>query len=139
MDKQQKEAGCNQRFVRNTVKQGDVVLVNFGRGSKESRSLSGNKPVYVLSRQMKDEYGSAVLVIPLFRQESRDGVRKDVEITPAVCKGLRYSEYAQPMNLKKIRRNQIVRRIGHVQDETVHDNLLSSMWNQIDKSGEGLR
>ena len=139
MDKKQKEAGCNQRFVRNTVRQGDVVLVNFGRGSKGSRSLCGNRPVYVLSRQLKDEYGSAVLVIPLFRQESREGAGKDVEITPAVCKGLRYSEYAQPMNLEKIRRNQIVRRIGHVKDGTVHDSLLSSMWNQIDKSEEGSR
>ena len=73
MDKKQKEAGCNQRFVRNTVRQGDVVLVNFGRRSKGSRSLSGNRPVYVLSRQMKDAYGSAVLVIPLFRQEPREG------------------------------------------------------------------
>ena len=139
MNKKQMAAGCDQRFVRFTVRQGDIVLVNFGNGSKGSRNLCGNRPVYVLSRQIKEEYGSAVLVIPLFRQESREGVGKDVEITPAVCMGLRYSEYAQPMNLKKIRRNQIVRKIGHVQDETVHDNLLSSMWNQIDKSGEGLR
>ena len=101
--------------------------------------IIGGVSAFILMGQMKDRYGGAVLVIPLFRQESREGAGKDVEITPAVCKGLRYSEYAQPMNLKKIKRNQIVRRIGHVKDETVHDSLLSSIWNQIDKSGEGLR
>ncbi len=138
MGSKHKAAGYDQRLVRMSVRQGDVLLVSFGRDGKGSRNFCGNRPVYVMSRQLDDKAGRSVMVIPLFRKPSRDGIGSDIEITPTECKGLRYPEYAQPMNIQKIRRTQIIRRIGHVSGEKVHESILSAMWDQVDHYKEGL-
>ena len=129
--------GIDSRKLQTSVKQGDIVLVNFGREGKGSRNLCGNHPVYVMSRQSEDKRSGAIMAIPLFRKVSRDGSGSDIEIAPTDCHGLRYSEYAQPMNIQKIRRDRIIRRIGHVR-EGIHERILSAMWEQVDSYKEGL-
>ena len=121
-----KEAAMMQKKIQFLVRQGDIVLVNFGRAGKGSRSLCGKRPVYVMNRQSSDRKSGAFMAIPLFRTVSRDGIGGEVEITPTDCHGLRYSEYVQPMNIQKIRKERIVKRIGHVR-EGVHERILAAM------------
>ena len=137
ISKKHMAAGYEQRYIRSAIRQGDILLVNFGGRNNGSRNLCGARPVYVMNRQPGDMRGS-LLVIPLFRQESKDSAWRDVEIRPTDCKGLKYAVFAQPLNLQKIRRNQIVRRIGHVNGTDIHENILTSMWEQVDSYKEGL-
>lgn len=120
-------------YVCSTLKQGDVLLVNFGSRLEGSRNLYGKRPVYVLSNNADDRTAGAVMVVPMFREKSRDNAGNDVEIRPIDCVGLRYTEYAQVMNVQKIRKHQIIRRIGRVKNDSVHSGLLASMWEQVER------
>lgn len=119
--------------VCSTLKQGDIILVNFGTRCEGSRNLCGKRPVYVLSRHADDKTVGALLVVPLFRNPSRDCAGNDVEIRPADCTGLRYTEYAQAVNIQKVRKHQIIRRIGRVKNASIHSGLLASMWEQVER------
>ena len=132
-----KEAAMIQKRVQSSVRQGDIVLVNFGREVKGGRNLCGKRPVYVMNKQSNNRTNGAFMAIPLFRTVSRDSAGGDVEITPADCHGLRYSQYAQPMNIQKVRKGRIMKKIGHV-GEGVHERILAAMWDQVDSYKEGL-
>ena len=123
----------DRRRVCRTLQQGDVVLINFGNRCEGSRSLYGKRPGYVISRHSDDKGAGVIMVVPLFRNKSRDSIGNDVEIRPVDCRGLRYTEYAQVMNMQKIRKHQVIRRIGRVNNETIHTELLSSMWEQVER------
>lgn len=126
----------HSRNGKTDVHQGDVLLVHFGNEWKGSRSLCGNRPVYVMSSDDSMKTDNVLLVIPLFRSPSRDTVSKDVEIRTIDCRGLRYPEYAQVMNMQKISRHQVIKRIGRVKSESVHKELLSAMWGQVGEQDE---
>lgn len=124
------------RYV--SVEQGDVLLVDFGKYQEGSRNLFGKRPVYVLSNIKSDSSNSVLMVIPLFRNRSRDNAETDVKIRTLDCNGLRYDEYAQPLNARKIRRYQIIKRLGKVKGKAIHSEILSSMWQQVD-SNDGIK
>lgn len=126
----------HSRNCKTDVHQGDVLLVHFGNERKGSRSLCGNRPVYVMSSDDSLKTNNVLMVIPLFRSQSRDTVSKDVEIQTIDCRGLRYPEYAQVMNMQKISRHQVIKKIGRVKSESVHKELLSAMWGQVGKQNE---
>lgn len=125
--------GTNNYYVCSTLKQGDVILVNFGGRSEGSRNLYGKRPAYVLSNNAGDKTVGAVMVVPMFRDKSRDSYAYDVEIRPIDCPGLRYSEYAQAVNIQKVRKHQIIKRIGRVKNDSIHVELLDSMWEQVER------
>ena len=108
-----------QAFISSSL-QGDVILVNFGRRSEGSRNLFDKRPAYVLSNNADDKTVGAVMVVPMFRDKSRDSYACDVEIRPIDCPGLRYSEYAQAVNIQKVRKHQIIKRIGRVKNDSIH-------------------
>ena len=124
------------RYV--SVEQGDILLVDFGKHQEGSRNLLGKRPVYVLSNIKNDSLNSVLMVIPLFRNRSRDNAETDVKIRTLDCNGLRYDEYAQPLNARKIRRYQIIKRLGKVKGKAIHSEILSSMWQQVD-SDDGIK
>ncbi|MBR1598270.1 MAG: type II toxin-antitoxin system PemK/MazF family toxin [Lachnospiraceae bacterium] len=123
--------GTNNHYVCSTLKQGDIILVNFGNRCEGSRNLYGKRPVYVLSNNADDKSVGVLMVVPMFRTKSRDNAGNDVEIRPIDCPGLRYPEYAQTVNIQKIRKHQIIKRIGRVKNGAVHSELLASMWEQV--------
>lgn len=125
--------GSESRHVCRTLQQGDVILINFGDNREGSRSLYGKRPGYVISRHADDKAVGVIMVVPLFREKSRDNAGSDVEIRPLDCRGLRYTEYAQVMNIQKIRKHQVIRRIGRVKNDTIHAEILSSMWKQVER------
>ena len=118
-----------------TPQQGDVLLVDFGGKGKAGRNLAGCRPVYVVSSQTDVNHRGLVWAIPLFREISRDCDGQDIKIEPGDCRGLRYVEYAQPMNIYKIRSYRIVRRIGHVNNANFHKELVSTILEQIKERG----
>ena len=115
------------------VRQGDIWLVDFGHKRKGSRSLFGKRPVYVMNASDRSETMCGVMGIPLFRCPSVDTAVEDIEILPHYCHGLRYAEYAQPLNIQRIRAYQIVRRIGHVNKCDIHQKLMLGVMEQIKK------
>ena len=131
MSRRSGQYGTSNHYVCSTLKQGDVILVNFGKHSEGSRNLYGKRPVFVLSSNADDKSVGVLMVVPMFRARSRDNAGNDVEIRPIDCPGLRYSEYAQAVNIQKIRKYQIIKRIGRVKNGAVHSELLASMWEQV--------
>ena len=135
-DRKARTTDKHGRGWRTGICQGDVLLVHFGGNRKGSRSLSGDHPAYVMSSDDRMKTDHVLMVIPLFRSPSKDTAAKDVEIGPMECRGLRRLEYAQIMNMQKISRYQIVRRIGRVKNEAVHKELLTSIWGQVGDRNE---
>lgn len=127
----------NNNNVCSTLKQGDVILVNFGSRHEGSRSLYGRRPVYVLSNNADDKTAGVILVVPLFRSRSRDNSEIDIEISPVHCRGLHFTEYAQAMNIRKINKRQIIRRIGRIRNDVIHGEIMTSVWKLMEsKDGQ---
>lgn len=108
-----------------------MLLVDFGDTGRKHR---GKRPVCVISSDKNIADDSILMVIPLYRKPSRDNKGHDVLIPKDDCKGLRYDEYAGITNISKVRRKQIVRYIGHIENETVIGALAAAF---LKKVGEG--
>ena len=132
MGMKSERSGRSHNQASRSFEQGDIVLINFGNRCEGSRHLYGKRLGYVIGRHGDDNKAGVLLVVPLFRGKSRDGAENDVEIRPSDCRGLRYTEYAQVMNLQKIGTYQVIRRIGRVKKGSIHAELLASMWEQVE-------
>lgn len=95
---------------RYTLRQGDIVLIDYGRNDTKSR-ISGKHPSVVVGNDCAN--GERMInVVPLFRKASRDIKAEDILLAPKDCKGLRYEEYLQPKQVQLVSKSRITRRIG---------------------------
>lgn len=116
------------------INQGDVLLVNFGKSEK---GLHGNHPAYVMSNKDETRGGYVFLIVPMFRSPSKDSNGKDVEISTKDCKGLKYEQFVQVTNITKIRRYQIIKKIGHCKNETVLSELVNAFCVKVGEENAG--
>lgn len=113
-----------------TICQGDVVLINFGKGASGCRA-SGTRPCVVVSNDVSIKAEGGFFAVPLYRNPSKSVNREDVLIRPADCRGLRYEEYAQPMNMVLCRKCRVVRKIGHIKNDTIVKEIANSLWDLV--------
>lgn len=105
---------------------GDILLINFGKSTSRSR-VDGRRLAYVIGREDISSRDHHVMVIPVFRQPSKHSEADDILIKKNDCKGLRYTQYANPSNVQKIDRYRVERLIGHVQNQNIRDEITRAL------------
>ena len=114
------------------LRQGDVILVNYGKFNAGCRT-SGIRPSVVVSNDAALKEENLVNVIPLYRKPSKAFQAEDILIRPVDCRGLRYEEYAQPMQMQILQRFRIIKRIGHIMNDSILCEIANAIWNSINK------
>ena len=75
-------------------------------------------------------------VIPLYRKPSKSTGREDILIRPVDCRGLRYEEYAQPLNMVMCPKCRVAKKIGHIKDGTIMKELTLALWDLVESNAE---
>lgn len=117
------------------LQQGDVVLADYGKLSIGGRN-SGLRPSVVVSNAKALKEDRQIYVIPLFRKQSKTFASEDILIKQIDCNGLRYDEYAQAKQMQVLPRYRIVRRIGHIRNESILFELSNAIWDSIERTCE---
>ena len=112
-------------------RQGDILLVDFGTEAVGNRRGGRMRPAMIVGNSKTMNTGSLLLVVPLYRQPSRDCQSGDFFLKPASCRGLRYAEYMQPLHVMPVRKVQVVRRIGQLTDTDLKKAILDAMQNML--------
>ena len=108
------------------IHRGDVLLINYG--CRDAGCRNGIvRPSVVISSENSLKQESSVLVVPLYRHETRAFKANDVLIKSTDCTGLRYDEYAQPMQVRAVRKCRVVKRIGHIKDEVKVNEITADL------------
>lgn len=110
-------------------RQGDILLVDFGMETVGNGRKGRMRPAMIVGNSKIMNTGSILLVVPLYRQPSRDCKLGDFFLKPASCSGLRYAEYMQPLHVMPVRKVQVVRRIGQLTDTDLKKAILDAMQN----------
>jgi mRNA-degrading endonuclease toxin of MazEF toxin-antitoxin module len=131
MSKVKKERYDN-RYL--TISQGDVLLINFGKGSSGCRTR-GVKPCVVVSNDRSIKTEGGFFVVPLYRNPSKAAGVKDILIRPVDCRGLRYEEYAGVLNMVLTVKCRVVRKIGHIENVMIVKEITSSFRKIVDDAG----
>lgn len=148
-NKKDKKCEPKKRFVRDTYRQGDVVVIDFGQPF-DSLAPRSKRPCVIISRDEIVKKSSQILVIPLYRSEP--GKNKEVEkhendvaeiprlygvqnifISKKVCSGLHYDMYLQPVSVQLISKFRIQRKIGRIRENVVICEIVNSVWNAISR------
>ena len=74
------------------LRQGDVILVNYGKFNAGCRT-SGIRPSVVVSNDAALKEENMVNVIHLYRKPSKAFQEEDIQIKPVNCRGLRRSGF----------------------------------------------
>ncbi|MCR4837567.1 MAG: type II toxin-antitoxin system PemK/MazF family toxin [Eubacterium sp.] len=121
----------NKNTRRNSVRQGDIVLVNYGRsaGSKADEI----RPSLVISNDMILGSERMIAVIPLFRQPSRACRLDDISLNQDDCKGLKYTMYVQVLYSRMVNAYQMLEVFGHVEDEELLNSILAAVVSTISR------
>ena len=127
MSKANKERIYN-RYL--TVCQGDVLLINFGKGSNGCRT-KGTRPCVVISNDSSIKAEGRFFVVPLYRNPSKSVNVEDIFIRPVDCRGLRYEEYANPMNTVLAVKCRVIKKIGHIKNDSIVKELTVALWDQV--------
>jgi mRNA-degrading endonuclease toxin of MazEF toxin-antitoxin module len=128
MSKNNKERYCTKHL---TICQGDVLLVNFGKKTAGCRT-GGIKPCVVVSNDSSLKTDTGFFVIPLYRKASKSSNTEDILIRTVDCRGLRYEEYAQPMNMVLCHKCRAVKKIGHIKNDSIIKEITLSLWNMVE-------
>ena len=118
-----------------TICQGDVLLVNLGKGSSGCRT-GGSHPCVVISSDDAIKTEGRFFVIPLYRKPSKSTGREDILIRPVDCRGLKFEEYAQPLNMMMCPRCRVSRKIGHIKDDAIIKELTLALWDLVESDVE---
>ena len=110
--------------------QGDVLLINFGKHTAGCRT-DGIRPCVVVSNDASIHAETGFFVVPLYRNPSRSANREDILIRPVDCRGLRYEEYAQPMNMTLCHKCRVIRKVGHIKNETIISGIANALWSLV--------
>ncbi len=111
--------------VHLTIRRGDVLLINYG--SNDTGCRNGIIPSVVIGSEDLLKKERSVLVVPLYRHETRAFKAKDVLIKTTDCIGLRYDEYAQPLQVKAVKKCRVVKKIGHIKDELKVNEITAAL------------
>lgn len=109
-----------------SFKQGDILLVDFGRNESGSR-IGSRRPSIVVSNTEILKNENILFVVPLYRQPSRGFMCGDIVIEPKDCRGLRYVQYLQPMQVKAIKKCRVVRAIGYIKNDDLKRNIVATV------------
>lgn len=99
-----------------TAHRGEIWLVDFG--DPVGREQAGTRPAVVISADPLNESPAGVVVVIPTTTTYR-GLPKHVEIDPDAS-GLNEISYAKCEDVKSISEHRLIRRLGAVQDEVVH-------------------
>lgn len=119
-----------QGSPRMLIRQADVLIVNFG---DSDRGIHGKHPACVISSDESLSKDNVLMVVPLFRNPSKDNDGGDVRIREIDCRGIRYEEYASIANVGKVYRRQVIKKIGHIKNDAIIKELTISF---LEKVGE---
>ena len=100
----------------------DILIVDFGSSTIKSH-VRGRHPAIVMNVDDPRATNSHIMVIPIFRNPSYRGGDTDIEIKPAFCNGLRYTEYANVSNIQVVERYRVIRKIGHMKHAETRERL----------------
>ena len=114
-----------------TICQGDVLLINFGKHTARCRT-GGIRPCVVVSNDASIHAETGFFVVPLYRNPSRSANREDILIRPVDCRGLRYEEYAQALNMMMCPRCRVAKKIGHITNDAIIKELTLALWNLVE-------
>lgn len=108
------------------IHRGDVLLINYG--CRDAGCRNGIvRPSVVISSEASIKLERSLLVVPLYRHETRAIHASDVLIKSTDCTGLRYDEYAQPMQVRAVKKCRVVKRIGHIKDEVKVNEITADL------------
>lgn len=113
-----------------TICQGDVLLINLGKENAGCRT-SGIRPCVVVSNDTSISMEKGFFVVPLYRNPSKPAKKEDILVRPYDCRGLRYEEYAQPMNMTLCRKCRVIRKIGHIKNDTIVKEIANAIWGLV--------
>lgn len=113
-----------------TISQADVLLINFGKKTAGCRT-SGVRPCVVVSNDASIKSESGFFVVPLYRNPSKSANKEDILIRPVDCRGLRYEEYAQAMNIVLCPRCRVIKKIGHIKNDTIVKEITTTLWDMV--------
>ena len=108
------------------IHRGDVLLINYGCGDAGCRN-SIVRPSVVISSETSIKQERSLLIVPLYRHETRAINASDVLIKATDCTGLRYDEYAQPLQVKAVKKCRVVKKIGHIKDELKVNEITAAL------------
>lgn len=146
-NKEIRKRESKKHYVRETYRQGDIVVIDFGQSS-DRRSLSGRRPCVLVSRNEVIRNAGQIQVIPLYRSEPgkpkedrqhendvaaipRLYGMKNIFISKKVCSGLHYDMYLQPVSVQLVSKHRIQRKIGRIRENVVICEIVDSIWNAI--------
>ena len=108
---------------------GDIYKVNLG--NNEGSSIQGGcRPVVVVSNNKNNTFSNVVTVIPLTSKIKKTTLPTHVTICGY---GLSKVSQAQAEQIRQIDKRILTDRnyIGHIEDETIMDNLIAAVICQI--------
>ena len=130
------KAGKKRNYMKYLmVCQGDVLLIRFGKEDAGCRN-GGTRPCVVVSSDKAIQAERRFFVIPLYRKPSKSTSREDILIRPVDCRGLRYEEYAQPLNMVMCQKCRVAKKIGHIKNGTIMKELTLAVWDLVESDAE---
>ena len=112
------------------VRQGDLLLIDYGR--KKTGSRNGIKrPSVVVGNMDAMKHEDDFLVVPMFRHPSRSCRSGDIVLNPTECVGLRSEQFLQPMQVTAVNSCRVIRRIGRIKNRTVTRQIVMSIQDLV--------
>lgn len=110
-------------------RRGDIYRVNLGV-TEGSSIQGGHRPVVVISNNKNNTFSNVVTVIPLTSKIKKTTLPTHVTICGY---GLSKTSQAQAEQIRQIDKKILTDRnyIGHIEDETIMDNLIAAVVCQI--------
>ena len=146
-NKNLKKANERKHCLRDTYRQGDIVIIDFGK-SCDRGAPSGKRPGVIISKDDIIKNSGQIQVIPLYRSEPGKpkedenhkndlneipklyGV-KNILISKKLCNGLHYDMYLQPVSVQSVSKFRIQRKVGRIREKVVLCEIANSIWNAI--------
>ena len=120
--------GQFQRSV--PVRQGDLLLIDYGRKNAGSRN-DIKRPSVVVGNMDAMKQEDNLLVVPMFRHPSRSCRSEDIVLNPAECVGLRSEQFLQPMQVTAVNSCRVIRHIGRIKDRAVTRQIVMSIQDLV--------
>ena len=112
------------------IRPGDVLMVDFGYSSLKSRA-TGKRPAYVVSVNPGIGSNRSLMVIPMYRNSSYLNQDTDIPVKSGCCSGLRYDEYVNILNIQRIERYRVCRRIGRILSSDTMDIIRRRLVQEV--------
>lgn len=120
------------------VRQGDLLLIDYGRKNAGSRNGIKRPSVVVGNMDaMKNE--DNLLVVPMFRHPSRSCRSEGIVLNPTECVGLHSEQFLQPMQVTAVNSCRVIRRIGRITDRAVTRRIVLSIQCLVAEDKEAKR